>query len=99
MDYGIAVLDIEVELVQRFCAGGDEILLDVHRDVWALKLASQRVTIAPKFFADGREEQLHRWHGTIRLSDHVVCLYHVGRMLDQKMHDLAATAGARPLAR
>jgi tetratricopeptide (TPR) repeat protein len=33
MDDGIAVLDIEVELVQRFRAGGDEILLDVHRDV------------------------------------------------------------------
>jgi hypothetical protein len=48
MDDRITVFDIEVKLVQRFRAGGDEILLDVHRDVWALKLAPQRVTIAAK---------------------------------------------------
>src|ERR1019366_10117433 len=53
MDNRIAALDIEVELVQRFRPGRYEILLDVHRDVWALKLAPQYVTIAAKFLADG----------------------------------------------
>src|SRR5437879_3490131 len=67
MDDPVAVLDIEVELVQRFCSGGDKILLDVHHDVWALKLAPQHVTVAAKFLADSREEQLHLSHSTTRV--------------------------------
>jgi hypothetical protein len=56
MDDRIAAPDIEVELVQRFGSGRDEIFLDVHRDVWALKLAPQHVTIAAKFLANSREK-------------------------------------------
>ena len=38
MNNGLALLNVGIELVQRRCAGGNKVFLNVHDDIGSLKL-------------------------------------------------------------
>lgn len=53
VDNHVALADVLVEHVQRFGAGGDEILLHLDRDVGAVEGMTQGVAVAAELRADG----------------------------------------------
>src|SRR4051812_49495156 len=56
MDDGVAVGDVEVELVERDAAVVFEVLLDLHFDIVAGEVVAQLVAIGPELIRYGREK-------------------------------------------
>ena len=56
MHDGVAMADIDVQLVQRVAAKALEVLLDFDLDVVALQVAREFVAVEAKFVRDGGQE-------------------------------------------
>ncbi len=56
VDHHLALTDVVVEHVQRFAAGRDEVFLHLRRDIGALQIMAQGITVAAKLRAHRRQK-------------------------------------------
>ena len=60
MHHGVAIGDIDIELIGRFITEVLEILLYLHLDIVPRQIAAQQIAIAAEFVQDGRERERER---------------------------------------
>jgi hypothetical protein len=59
MNHGVAIGDIDVELVERVAAEVLEILLHLHFDIVPREISAELIAIDAKLVGNGREKNLH----------------------------------------
>ena len=60
MHHGVAMGDIDVQLVECIAPEVLKILLHFHFDIVPRKIGAQPIAIVAEFIGDGREKNLHR---------------------------------------